>query len=548
MTVLLAAVAASIALAVVSQTLSSTRAESLRDASGNARQQAQQMLVDFELQLRDRPTSYLERVLPRERARVCLARADAPVVQPGELWPADCGPVWSYTGAAGFAVMEITPPSPTSPLLQVRVRVEVGKSVSGLQATYHPTASGRFTVWSQTDLTMDTLVSGAGSSVVDGSVYSGGTIILPSGTSVNLTGSQMIAEGGFAGTTSDTSFLYAATPDTNAQPPQLPARDLVSSPLTLAGLRSDASTLMTRACATPSRVFSVKGGAQSAASLCFTEGASLVDVNGVTATVPAGTRSYLLLAGESGQPDEITVYASEMQMADESCLLRCSLTSLSSAQAGDHPGFIGSWGSPLGVFRLPHSGLVFFDADTHVGLCGSGFTSSTGSCTTVSGDEPGMAVTRSFTVVTGTESEPADVFLSGPIVATGSHRLAVIASGSVLVPYWSRPPGGALSVDVAAVALGYGIDALTVPAFRAFPSTMDAPMENGDPNYAQSLDIRGSVIAPTVDLSLAGFVSVSLHSDLILQRTPPPHLSGFDLGVQRVSLRSLTAEELAALA
>jgi hypothetical protein len=121
-TTVLTIIAVSLALTIASQALSATRTESSRLDTSHARAAALEGLIGVEQNLAIDPFYLYAVVGSDEAARVCKL-GDNRVVEPGELWPAECGADWDYVTAltASDVTVEINPPGPDDPHLNVEV-------------------------------------------------------------------------------------------------------------------------------------------------------------------------------------------------------------------------------------------------------------------------------------------------------------------------------------------------------------------------------------------------------------------------------------------
>jgi hypothetical protein len=540
LTVLLAAVAASIALALVSQTLSASRTEQLRNAGSDARQNAQNVLTEFELAIRSRPSLYLEKVLENEPDRICISNPSRPSYGAGTNWPASCGPIWEYDDSISEKTLKITPPTSSNPFIEVNSISKIGDTIYAINANYKIKGAGTFTIWTNSDLILENSNTGDETSVQDGVIYSTKSIALPSDDSnINLQNSQIIAEKGYVGTTTTNARLYSGL----AGAPKS-AREVVPSPLTLSQLRSDTLHLPSLACSANKNLFEYKNITASA-TLCFKNGEAAYKSNSEQINLPTNTESYLILPSPTAA-DEIEVYATTRKFDSAECLLDCDLPAIASTLPNTFLGNKTSWGTSLGSFKIPHSGLIFLDQNTFIGLCDTGYTSPNGVCQTVNGSLPGMSVLNNLTIMVGTPDSPKNILLASPIHSPVNKKLGVIATNSVIIPFFARPPQSTLNLELAAVALGYGIDTNTTPTFRTYPFDI-TKNSNTDPNFANSIEIKGSIYAPYFDLALNTSNSTSLLSDTTLLKTPPPHLPGFNIGVVRASTRNLTADEIATI-
>lgn len=539
-TVLVSVIAASITLVIVRQGLTVTRNESSqRDADAAVRLTATTKDA-LEADLADDPRFFLSRTFSAERARRCTARTPVVVVQPGNPWDPRCGSTWAYVAATapGAAVVELTAPTPGEPRLGVRVQATVGDTTAGVVLKYRLAQSGRYMLWSEADLDLDQLAAATAASTISGSVYTRGRLGLPSGTTVAVTNAQLAAEAGFVGTPDDPALrYYAAAPNPAATPPLRDIRSVVPQALSSSALRASVERAAAVGCAgaDPAVLGSGLGN-----QLCLRTGEVVRNVAGVDVVVPAAA-AWLLILGADGNDDHVEVrYAATAPAYTGACALACNLTALASPEvaAGTHPGAMNHWTALLGTFPLPVNGVVVTGADTHLGLCGTNPAASpatgflappgTGTCETrTPGSTDAMGVGRSLTVVVGTAAAPADAYLSGPVRRTGAGRLSVVASGDAIVPYWARPAGTDLALELSALALGLGQGDGVRSAVHALPAQLTPSTGPADPNYGRRLTITGTVAAPALELALAGFTELALVPDQGLFARPTPWLPGF---------------------
>jgi hypothetical protein len=138
---------------------------------------------------------------------------------------------------------------------------------------------------------------------------------------------------------------------------------------------------------------------------------------------------------------------------------------------------------------------------------------------------------RGFTVVVGTVSDPADLYLSGP-VNEGAGRIGTFVSGDVLVPYWSHPVSGALLVEADLAVLGRS----SAAPLRSLPTEAPANTDN----TGSTVDIRGALALTRGSVDIDGFSVMNT----VLQRPAAPWWSA-TTGWHTVSVRRTTAAELA---
>ena len=437
-TVLLATVAAAVALVIVDQALRSTRTEAQRIDGLEARTQALESLEQIEVQLGIDPWFFYHSVAANERARVCVHDDDR-VVEPGDLWPVECGITWTYVEAAtpGPVRVEYLAPSLTDPTLTVRVLARAFDTEAGVQASYVTNASDRFTLASVDDLDVSLLPG-----TIRGGLASAGTL---SYDAASATGVTMTAE-----TLSPDPVVSGAASDPTNRFAEFPEGPIVAH-ATTAELRSSVPALVERSC--PSTIPKLLGS--HATSLCITPGAELLAADDTTFTVPDQTTAVLLIFTE--EEDTVAVYTRTGSSSyPTSCLSPCDLAaaSLASLSAGTHPGGMNHW-ALAGTAALPVSGVIGSSVDTVVSLCGSEFATAA-ACAARTGTlpTPGMTVPAPVTVVAGSTTAPADITIGGPLALADGASFGAVATGQIVLPYWARPQAQNLDVTGSFFALG----------------------------------------------------------------------------------------------
>lgn len=561
-TVLLGTLAATIAIVALTHALASTHTQSRQTDVASAQHQASQALVAYQVALARDWLTPLHVVYANasgtvtEQARVCTAQSSA-VYQPGQAWPAACGSSWTYQPAStpGSTVLEVTPPTPTQPLLTVSAVATVNGVSAGATETLRQSGAGRFTIWSQRSLVLNQLVSGpSATSSLSGSIYTGGNLYLPTTAQVQISDAQLLTEQGFVGSLTDPSLFYdSTTPNPTSVPPVGNIRSVLPGVLNLHGIAGAADQIRTAACAPASALTST--GATT--SLCLTAGATVMPTSGTAVTIPPAASGYLLLFGASGAPGTVDIYATTAQTSRYGpsvagqCQIRCNLPQLTApeASAGTSPGTSGYWTTNLGTFALPTTGVIATDRATYLGLCGTAFTTPGATCNTVSGTAPGMAIQQSVTVVAGTTGAPSNVYIDSPITSIGTARLGVLATGQVIFPYWARSQGTNMTVDAAITSLGLGAttDPAAVPSVQTLP-TSSLPQIANNPNEGGQLTIQGSLVAPDLNFAvMQGFAGVSLLADPGLLAAPPPFLPGFTTTWRPIHNQAMSAAQVAAV-
>lgn len=508
-----------------------------------------QELHAFAADLHADPKFYLSRVLPNERPRICPGAGPAdgnlvvfPPASTGQNsdWPIrQCGATWRYPdgGVVSYGEttwdpeshtveVEIAPPSAASPLLTVRIAATVAGQFRGVAAQFAPDGTA-LTGYAAGTLGMRA-TPGSGTRVsLSGTWYAGDTMLL-AGLS-GPTDAKLLAENGFVGPPPAGATLYTQNP----QAGQHNIRALLPDRLTAAGLKSTYGRLSAAAgCSAPTGTLT-EAGVTYARSVCLVAGQTLEDATGTSVTVPSGTDAYLLMFTGTTQEPTVGVYrASGPPPTIGDCLGACDVYELARADftAGLSPasppsGPAGLW-VKLGTFPMPISGVLVADADIYVGQCPASLGTAAQGC------GPSVPLAN-LTVLAGTPESPADVIIGAPIETAAA--LGLVATGSVVVPFYSHPKGQDLSVDAHLVSLGYGWQA--APAIRAVPGH---PLTGPAATIGATLALTGGVAGLDVNLALPGWADVVLSPGD--QR--PPWVPGFTGAWNLTSSVPLTAPQV----
>jgi hypothetical protein len=541
-TVLLLAIAATIVLTLAASSITSTRTSSseANDAQAGVFVSNAQAAVQSALQAN--PYFYFSSVFTdtingvvySEQARIC--GPTGVVINPGQAWSVTtCGTTWTYVAptTTPSAWIEIIPPSYNQAALTVDIVGTSGGVSSAQTLTYHLDGSERYSLWSSTNLDLSQLPSG---STLAGSVYSEGTIGLPSGST--LTNTQLEAEQGFTTTPSDTTQRYYSESTTSNTPPIQSIRAVAPTILTAQALRSSLAQIIPVACPGGTPWWNANNSTVS--SLCLRAGGTVRVSANATATIPPNVTGYLLIF--NGSTSSVTVYYSTNPISpDPSCSTQsCDFVNVATADASNspltNPGELAYWttngNTLLGTLPLPQSGLIATDQDTYIGECSTGantpFSTLNGTCPSLSGTQSGILVGNDITVIAGTPTNPANVWLNSSINTSPGVSFGAIASGSIYLPYWARPPGSTTQIlSGAYTALGYGVDSGTSP-IQSFPTSVSGDSTNPD-DMASTLDINGSLASPALSLTapFAFFNQVNITGSSALTAAAPPYFANF---------------------
>lgn len=612
-TVLLAVIGATIALVALWTALAATRAAAAERDLSSAQSALLSVLGEYEARLIDDPYFFLSNVDRYERARICVGLDPARVVEPANPWPSGCGSYWTYTtpvgDPSGAAVrsqpvrIAVTAPSTDDPYLTVRAVATSGNVTIARERTYTLDSVAGITLYAEEDLRLEEVLRPGESAeptelAITGDLYTASKLFLPTYSDVSLDDALLMAEEGFypstALTPSETLRLFChTTPGSGGAPEDCPLptqglediRNVHPTPLRMSALNDDISRLADIACG-PVNPADLPVPDGRSHHLCLRPGTWLTTAKGVARQVPEWASTYLIVpsvatAADGASTQLLTVYATEFGPSSvQDCLIRCSLPALARPEvdAGAHMGAITFWnerdldasgsidpgerGQLLGTFYAPLSGVVYVDGPVSVGLCGAAFLDPAAACYAfdeyADANEPGpykIGVSASLTILAGTRSNPADIYISGPLpanrvdgdITAATGRLGLIATRHIFIPYWARTPGpsGDLAIDASLLALGIGAD-YDQGRFRGAISSLPSRIHSGygvdsDSYYAEdnqggSLTITGSIGGAAVDISTNQFRHIAVQRDPRLLSEAPPYFPSFN---SRWNIRSV---------
>jgi len=572
-TVLLAVLAASIVLVIATQAINASHNESSRSDASQASAAAANAAQAFESQLQQNPYFFFSSVFSTtvngqtyaERARVCIPTSST--IQPGSAWSvSSCGVTWNYTKASSSptAWLQLTPPSLTNPSLQVQILATVGSTSEGLSLTFRMQGTEGYSLLSSGSIDLNTLPSQGpqaatgcppACSSVSGSIYSGGTITLPTSSLVSLSNAQLLAELGFAASPSDpTSRYYAQSTQLGSTPPIWNIRNIVSDVITTQSLRSSLDRMSTVAC--PGTTPWYTATTALASSLCLQAGSTVVTSASTAATIPSNVTAYLLVF--NGTAKTVTVWYTiksinpDAACATSSCDLVTQGTTdaTSTSSPGQRSFWTASGSTQLGTIPLPQSGIIATDKDVFLGTCSTSgndtpYLVANSSCPVLSGNDPGMLVGQNITVLAGSQSNPANAWLSSSIETSPGVSFGVVASGQLIIPYWAHAPGTSSSTNQvlqgAYTAMGLGVDPSVASPITSYPAFINTTNAN---NVAAELDLTGSLASPDMNLSFPLFGAVVLAPQSQLISSPPPYFSDIDGRWSLASSSVLTASQV----
>lgn len=524
--VLVCTVAATIAVIAVQLGMFRVTSEVRLTGVESAKSSANVIRDTIRASLEQDPTGVYSYVLDDELPRICIPTGT--IVNPGSVWPAECGPVWQYASAivGSTSGAMITPPEPGNPALTVTAFARTGEITVGTVDTYQVGDLRRPRLYTGGTVNVTDL----GALTLDAPVYSFDDLIF--GTAQVTHGGLAAAEnrllGSLAVVDDGTGGTFAADTYDAGPPIVYSIRGAYPQPMPPTLLRSSLTALHALACpgVDPFGVNTVTS------SLCLTPGGRVREIGGSLVTIPLNTTAVLLIPGATGDAVLYTTSADLATSAGSTCSDNCNLTALPADNTS--AGTSAFWGSPLAEVRLPGTGLVGATVDVMVGLCGNPYATG-GPC--VSRGAPGQSkFPRTFTVVAGTLSDPTDIYIGGPINADDG-RIGLVAAGDVVIPYFATSAGADLPVSAQIGALSES----SSTALRSFPDTTATPASSRG-----TLQLNGILLLPDPSVSTPVFTQrdISFAADTT---TSPPWFPTPALQWDRISSAAMTpAEALAA--
>lgn len=354
----------------------------------------------------------------------------------------------------------------------------------------------------------------------------------PTAVDMDFTGSQLplvatSATDGYGNTftlTGGSTLVSSGAPGASAGL----TRDLTRGVLRMSSLAASAESVRSVVCpVNPTNV--TVAGTTRVSSLCLKRGASIRLANGQSAAIPLTTERYLLWFSN----EQVSVYTgASIDAAPVSGSLMSGSTS--PIASSSHPGGIGFW-RLLGAANLPTSGVITSDVDVHLGIC-DGFLN--GTCSGPSG-ATAMQAAVPVTVIAGSGLAPADVWVNGPI-SGGAGRISALAFGYAVFPYWAKPSGGDLTVDLSVTALGVGLSpsgGSAAAPVQAYPAVTP-----GGNSSSGTLTLTGTIAARELDLRSFGLFSQTRLAPIV--RASAPLSPAFSLLWSESSSKAFAADTL----
>ena len=597
-TVLLLALAATIVVVIATQSIDSNQVEANRSALSSSQAAAQNAEAALQAALQANPYFFYSSVFSAtingqtysERARVCPT--NSATIQPGSAWSlASCGPYWTYTdpATAPTAWIELTPPSISHPQLGVHIMATVGGVSSGLSLQLAMNGSEQYSLYTPSNLDVTVAPNG---STLSGSIYTAGALYSQLGQAVGSTATQnntsfsnaqVEAESGFYGAAGSpenpadpASRYYAQTPNTSLTPPIRDIRSVVPQVLTASAFQSSLANDYSVAC--PGGTPFLLTATQTASSLCLKPGATVLGAAGNQLTVPANAAAFLILTNPGAKSLSVW-YSTTLPHPDQyDCVTNgfCDFGTEASAdyasmltggtitRPGTNPGIFPFWTTYpngfLGNLAIPQTGLVFSSNSVYLSACSTAASPTAfantdsqnfdATCPAINGSSsPGMEVPYSMTILAGTATSPADIWIDGSINTDQGVSFGAVASGSIYLPYWSHTPGTSsnanLNLSGAYSALGFGTDPTLNATVQPYPNLgfVDTSALTPD-NQAGTLNITGSLAALNLDLSFqTEFSSLSANWLTQFNTAPPPYFTTFSGQWVTMSQSTLTPQQ-----
>jgi len=484
-TVLIGLIAASIAISIIRTSLDNSRETLSKRAEDVAYSKAVKNIILYKSKLRIEPLLFLEKVDILELPRVCAnqdGEGNNVTIQPGELWPAECGTSWSYEDVDSNDYITIIPPDNNGYYLKLISYVKTGGVKIGYEELLS-IAGIDFSLVSEGDL--PNFKKGTGYLSLENNVYINGEAslsgnIYPNGKRIIVNSSINSDE--FASNLIDkNNDLYKTVSD-----------NLISR----GDLRVNYNKLLKIACSKDDRM---KNIITNSNQLCIKKGKILRDFDNNSITVPEYIDKILILP-EKVSSDRVEVYyANNNVSAKYKCDVEgCSLRSESYSDTS-HVGRITSWNF-LGSFYIPFSGIIYSDLDLYLGICGESAYTNLGNCDTLDDvAQAGLEPDHNYLFLAGSINKPKDIYFSGPI-NEGLGSFSAFSTGSIFIPFFASASNNLLKIYSDLLILGYNENLLS--------SLPDSNLVNLD-NKINNIEIKGEIIVGEGVNNLSNFSNLT---------------------------------------
>jgi len=226
-------------------------------------------------------------------------------------------------------------------------------------------------------------------------------------------------------------------------------RNFVDQSLDNTTYRSSLTSLVTHSCNQEASENITKNSTTFLTKFCLQSGQLLTNTAGDSVSVPSAT-SFVIVPESS---TTLGVYYPTGEIYDPvaSCG-NCDVPALIADQYDllredgplpPNPGYIGSY-TKLGSFNNPVNNLVYSASDLIIGFCGSGFLD--GVCNSFNGSNKSVFGSN-LIFIAGNLNAPRDVIIGQSVSGPNNTQINLVASNSVVLPYWATSPGGSLLIN-----------------------------------------------------------------------------------------------------
>lgn len=512
LTVLALVAAASIVTAVAYNLSLKTVTVGHKTALTAATDQTQQLLNTTTRMLQTDLLLATQTVLPTEAPRLC--DADPPTeITPGEPWDVDsCGMHWTYNpnNTPETPYTHITYPTPNQPYLHL-VAFHPGFPELATQEKFLSLQTALPWIYTTTGPFSFETDTKAVQTQLDGNIYAGGPITWVEPSSITHLGGMLASETVIGGNPPQIPGYRYATTNPQNNPDTLKLRNYQQNPITLATMAKNVTQTKTVACSGPEIPKNVvdehNPAFNTTTKVCLTDGETLTTIDNTQIVLPSSQTAPVFMIQPEGQNNlELFIPTAPYdwdptQTCDDPC---DEPTRIANLDYGTHPTHTDFWLS-VGVFNLPSTGTVFSDRTLLIAPClTNNDPQNNPACTNPPEPEvTNPTFTGSLTFLAGTPTQPANIWIGGPIVTGPENQLGIVATDTVVIPTWA-----AQNTDLEIMAHLSGLALSETPPFMVTPQNLGDPDNN--PNWIQHLQITGSLNGHNLTLAATEIQNVAI--------------------------------------
>ena len=522
-TVLISVIAASIAMTLVQVVMqnSTSNGETVRFV--DAKNQALDNLYLTISEINQSPLKMFSEVLTNEAPRTCDFNGSQ--VNPGGDWLSKCGLDWEYQNLAGLEeyilIKDVTSGSREVTLVSV---VKSGKTKVGYQAKITLGMANQPILYSGSDFNFAELTRNTTLSNLSGTFYSTGD--LENWGDISSIKSLFLAENTFSPLPNNTDEVsgFEGTKFASGKPNSsrhiYGIRNFVDQSLDNTTYRSSLTSLVTLSCNQEASENITINSTTLLTKFCLQSGQLLTNTSGESVLVPSATG--FVIVPESASTLGVYYPTGDTYDPVASCG-NCDAPALIADQYDllredgplpPNPGFIGSY-TKLGSFNNPVNNLVYSASNLTIGFCGSGFLD--GVCNSFNGSNKSVFGSN-LIFIAGNLNAPRDIIIGQSVSGPNNTQINLVASNSVVLPYWATSPGGSLLINANIFTYANNNSIKSLPQ-----ASTNLNLTAGQLLYIKG-QIYGSAIETSIDPNLFESFKLEPFKNLNQLFTPKPDL------------------------